>query len=288
MNVLGFAPSDVLIVVAVSLLICTTVCVLAMEAAVLFTPAFLFLFPTITTGFPSLTMNEAIGLALIIEAFGYTSSVLAYWYRRQVLWRCVGSIIAFTIPLALVMRLAAYKVPDIALMLAFGGLLLVLGVLVARFHGTTTTGSFRAGFQPVCNDRRDRATVLSAGAFAGLVGVAIGEITNVWLMLKKRVPVHLSVGTSAAVLHLTILATALFNLAIVYLQLGGGKPVQIPWAVAAFIIPTVIVGGQIGAWLNHHLPPRVLQRGMVGVYLLVGGFVLWRSLLSLVGPAVTG
>ena len=49
-----------------------------MEAAVLFVPAFLFLFPKIVEGFPQITPNEASGLAITVEFFGYTSSVLGY------------------------------------------------------------------------------------------------------------------------------------------------------------------------------------------------------------------
>jgi hypothetical protein len=33
-------------------------------------------------GFPALGVNEAIGLSLFVEFFGYTSSVSGYWYRE--------------------------------------------------------------------------------------------------------------------------------------------------------------------------------------------------------------
>lgn len=46
----GYPFGDFVLLVGISLLICITVCTLAMEAAVLFTPAFLFVFPRIVTG----------------------------------------------------------------------------------------------------------------------------------------------------------------------------------------------------------------------------------------------
>jgi hypothetical protein len=42
--ILGYPVGDLVLLVGISLLICITVCSLAMEAAVLFTPAFLFVF----------------------------------------------------------------------------------------------------------------------------------------------------------------------------------------------------------------------------------------------------
>jgi uncharacterized membrane protein YfcA len=65
----------------VALRICIGVCSAAMEGAVLFTPAFLFLFPAIIDGFPRLSPYEAVGVALIIEFVGYSSS--AYGSHRR-------------------------------------------------------------------------------------------------------------------------------------------------------------------------------------------------------------
>jgi hypothetical protein len=65
---------------------------------VLFTPAFLFVFPAIVPGFPSLSVNAAIGLALFVELFGYSSSVGAYWYRHQIDFNVATTLLAVTVP----------------------------------------------------------------------------------------------------------------------------------------------------------------------------------------------
>ena len=104
----GFPIADLAIFVGISLFICITVCTLAMEAAVLFVPAFLFLFPRMIEGFPQITPNEAIGLAITVEFFGYTSSVLGYWFRNQVDVRLGLRILAITVPLAIIARIAAF------------------------------------------------------------------------------------------------------------------------------------------------------------------------------------
>lgn len=50
--------------------------------------------------------------------------------------------------------------------------------------------------------RFDRLIVASGGVFAGLIGIAIGEVSNTFLTVRKRVPIKLSTGTSALILHL--------------------------------------------------------------------------------------
>ena len=104
----GFEVPDLTIFILISLLICITVCSLAMEAAVLFVPAFIFLFPRIVSGFPSVTPNEAIGLAITVEFFGYSSSVLGYWFRNQVDIRLGLRLLAITVPFAVLARVLAF------------------------------------------------------------------------------------------------------------------------------------------------------------------------------------
>lgn len=276
---LGFPWTDVAIVVAVSLTICITVCALAMEAAVLFVPSFLFLFPYITANFPALTPNAAIGLALVIEAFGYTSSVLGYWYRRQIRWSIVGAAVALTIPLALGLRIVSYLIYPGVLMIMFGLLLLSLSILLFNAYRTGVQAE-ESSMSSRAFDRADRIVVVAAGAAAGLVGIAIGEMMNTLLFLRKRLPLRQSVATSAAILHLTIFSATLLNLILLAWRPSElhTEAIVIPWNVAAFIIPTVIVGGQIGAYLNNRLPQFAIHYALVSVYGLVGLFVLGQAL----------
>ena len=130
--ILGFEVFDFFVFIVISMLICITLCTLAMEASVLFLPAFLFLFPFIIANFPDVTPNEAIGLAITIEFFGYTSSVTGYWLRGQVDFRLGMRVLAITVPLAIVGRLVAYFVPGNGLLLVFGLVLIGLAFIIFR------------------------------------------------------------------------------------------------------------------------------------------------------------
>ena len=72
-----FETAYLLIFVGFSLLICITVCTLAMEAAVLFVLAIVFLFPQMIAGFPQFTPNEANGLSP--SQWGSSTIPAAFW-----------------------------------------------------------------------------------------------------------------------------------------------------------------------------------------------------------------
>lgn len=314
-----------------------------MEAAVLFTPSFLFVFPVLFPSFPTLSVNVAIGLAFIVEIFGYTSSVSGYWYRGQIDFTIAKALLVITVPLAVLGRIGSYFIPADALMLGFGFLLLSLAWLIYRYHpedepkdcllcgdallpllsgksepesdrdergeiqgdgrGAPTTGGVEEGnagkagtqyrprrrlFTPRENasttfpiGRSDRLIVASGGVFAGLIGIAIGEVSNTFLTVHKRVPIKLSTGTSALILHLTILTALLMKLVILTIDppFITAEDIAIPWLFGALLAPEVVLGGQLGLLLNNRLADRTVIRTLIVAYVVVGFAVIVRTLL---------
>lgn len=329
MILLGFTLGDLVLFLGISLLICITVCALAMEAAVLFTPSFLFVFPVLFSSFPTLTPNEAIGLAFIVEIFGYTSSVSGYWYRGQIDFTIAGALLVVTVPLAILGRLVSYVLPGDALLLAFGLLLFGLAGVMYRLHpgdatricllcgdaivplrsndgsdpepassnpgDSTDDSSPQAMYYPrtsLLSPREnasttfplgqiDRGIVAIGGIFAGLVGIAIGEVSNTFLTVRREIPIKISTGTSALLLHVTILSALLTNLGILWLDpvFIQGEDVAIPWAIGAVLAPVVVAGGQIGSFLNSRLTDSTIVRTLIGAYVLVGLFVIGQTVL---------
>lgn len=307
----GFEFLDLAIFIGISLAICITVCTLAMEAAVLFVPAFVFLFPRMMEGFPTVSPNEAIGLAITVEFFGYSSSVLGYWFRKQVDLKLALRLLAITVPLAVVARFAAFFVPESGLLIIFGIVLLVLAVIIFRAyrhdvrHGCLLCGDSIAAMRmgdnaaPEVSDLAegapkeaqrpdlggtigfnwlDRIIISSAGLFGGVIGVAIGEISNTFLTIRKKVPVKVATGTSALVLHITILAALCANLVVLFADLSfiDVEEIVIPWRIAFILAPVVIIGGQIGSMINSKLSDQMLLQLMMTAYTLVGLFVLYN------------
>lgn len=121
-----------------------------------------------------------------------------------------------------------YRARATALKLLFGGMLFVLAAVLfeAHRHGSAIAGTplerFAGGDDelrsdggtpvPTPMDGVDRVVAGFGGAMAGFVAIAIGELTQTLLTVRKRVSVRVSTGTSAAVLHGTIVAALVTNL----------------------------------------------------------------------------
>jgi uncharacterized membrane protein YfcA len=309
---IGVPPVGLVLLVLLGFTIATTVNTFAMEAAVLFTPAFLFVFPRVVPGFPSVGVNAAIGLALFVELFGYSSSVAAYWFRHQIDFDVAREVLAITIPVAVVARVGSYAVPSTLLMLAFGGLLVALSVVLYESHehgpslmdtllekpvsGLGLTDALPDSYEPRTRvladggtvaggegsfhlEPLDRVMTVVGGVLAGLVGIAVGELTQTMLTARKKVPVQLSTGTSAFVLHLTIVSALVTNLALLRFAPGvAGEGFTVPFGVGAFVALGCLFGGQMGAFLNSRLSESTVIRMLMVAYLLVGVLVTVRTL----------
>ena len=298
---LGFSPVGLATFVLLTFVICTTVNTFAMEAAVLFVPAFLFVYPEIVPAFPNVPLQAAIGLALFVELFGYSSSVAAYWFRGQVDLDTVKAILAVSVPVAVLGRATSYLAPPALLKILFGGMLLVLSAILFETHreGSSIpdwlTHPRFARIMPERDERAertdggvtisrfdwfDRTIAALGGAMAGLVGIAIGELSQTLLTVRKRVPIRLSTGTSAFVLHGTIIAALTTNL--VLLQYGpswlSGHSFSVPFGFGLVAGTTCLVGGQAGAFLNSRIPEERTIQAMTVVYSLVGAFTILRIL----------
>lgn len=281
-------PWEIAVLAGASLLICALSTSMAMESAALFVPAFLLFFPALLPGFPPVGINEAIGLTLIIMFFGQTSANVGYWIRGQIDVSLAGRVLIWTIPMAIVGRIASYFLPETLLLIVFAGLLIGLSGVLYR-HASPE----RKREQEYSNDAasdggaplesrvrlhlRDRLSMSGGGVVTGLVGLGMGEVSNTLLTAKSGMAVRRSIGTSTLILYLTVAAAAVTNLALV--QFGGSIGVQpsIPWAVALIIAPVVVVGGQIGAYLNSMLPERLTVQTLIALYTLVAIVTVFRA-----------
>ena len=279
----------------IALGICVTSCTLAMEGAVLFTPAFLFLFPWMSPAFPSLSANEAIGLALVIEFFGYGSSSVGYLRQRVVDFSLVRKLLLFTIPVAIGARLIAFAVPSFLLFILFGGVLLVLArtMLVSLKPHATAEPVQGAAANRVTRellardgkryryqyqlDQKDGGAAVAAGSLVGLIGVGLGEIVNTVLMARHRLPMRVSTGTAIVVVAATVLASSLTHMATV---LGQGGQVAFPWVILFLIAPAVLIGGQIAPHVAARVPEFYLKRFLILMFVLAGLLMLFRGLVS--------
>ena len=260
----------------------------------LFTPAFLFLFPAIDPAFPRLTPNQAIAMGLIVEFVGYTSSSSAYCYRRMVAFDVARQLLLVTVPVAVAFSFISFTVPPRWLLVAFGGILFLLaGIMVWQRRARAAPGGEAAASPDDTGEamRRhvsreghvfayrfragglDRAVSAVAGAFGGLTGIGAGPIVTTILHARHHLPLHLTTATSIFVVAVTVLSAAASH-ALLSLQ----RNVALPWALVGTMAVAVLLGGQIAARVARWVPERFMRRALIGMFLFVGVLMLVRAL----------
>ena len=152
--------------------------------------------------------------------------------------------------------------------------------------------------------RNDRARIATNSAYSVLANLCGGRVRAVgqsaaelshertmkivigsWILLAAlagpaQAQVPPPTGTSALVLHITILSALCANLVVLFGDFSfiDVEEIAVPWKIAFILAPVVIVGGQIGSMINSKLSDSMLVRSLMTAYTLVGLFVLFNVL----------
>lgn len=111
---------------------------------------------------------------------------------------------------------------------------------------------------------------LAVGTVGGIYGIGGGSILGPIL-----VGLGFSVGEVApAALTATFLTSVAGVLAYALLSLAGGGAIAPDWAVGIGIGLGGLIGANLGAGLQSHLPERALRRGLGGVAMALGAYYL--------------
>lgn len=285
----------------VSICVATTAMLSGIGGAALFIPIFVIIFPILGPEYP-LTTAAAIGTALMTEVFGFSSGFIGYHRKRLIDFRSALPFIAVAVPVAIVgaLMLALLKEQDTFLKAAYAALMIVLCPVILRHTPPSTTTSVtspetqgaaqnapkdvsktrtltaRSGqtySYPVPRVGIIGSTITSIGAFlTGLLGVGIGEVIVPQLVKRNRVPVAVAAATSVFTVIVTI-ASASFTQIAALISAGGVN--AIPWNVVCYTIPAVIIGGQIGPWLQGRIAQRTMEKVIAILFGIIGIAMMW-------------
>ena len=115
--------------------------------------------------------------------------------------------------------------------------------------------------------------ITSVGAFlTGLLGVGIDEVIVPQLVKRNHVPVAVAAATSVFAVIVTI-ASASFTQITALIAAGGAN--AIPWNVVCYTIPAVIIGGQIGPWLQGSIAQRTMEKAIAILFGIIGVAMMW-------------
>jgi uncharacterized membrane protein YfcA len=241
----------------------------------------------------------AIGTALVTEVFGFASGVTAHARARTIDWVVAKRLILFAVPAGIVGSLIGGSIPEVVLKTVLGFGLLAIAVAFIRHVGheaedaSITRGEGVA--QPyeertvvsrdgevfhyrLCRHREGQLGAGVGGLFVGLISTGLGELNSYALVKRCRIPTRVTVATSVVVVAATALAASATHM--VDLAASSSDDLRTVLRLVVFMIPGVIIGGQLGPQVVRRIDGDALIRALGWLFLVVGTITLLEAWIA--------
>ena len=246
---------------------------LGIGGGIIFVPLFLWAFPLV--GFsPFTSVHAAFATSLAIIVPTAVSSTLAHRRRGNVDWRqvlrlCIGGLLGAVIGASLAAELSADRLKGL-----FGLMQVFVGMQMLRPR------RYLPPEHSVPVPLHQFVLVgLAGGAFSAFFGVGGGVVTVPLMVLALRLPTHLAIGNSSAL----IVVSAFFGAASYTLH-GWGIPGRADFSlgyvnvlVAILVVPFSMVFARLGVRVAARLPHDKLSKIFALVLILVGMRMVVRT-----------
>ena len=242
------------------------------EGGVIFVPLFILLF--------QLSPQEAAGVSMATMVFGLGAGSLAYARQGRIDFRLSCVLLLASLPGTLLGALLTPHLASGVIETVLGLLLIPLGFLLMyrrRLQSEKPTlAEAQNGWRRVWRDRTGMEICYTVrriaaglpvyfiiGFLAGLLGIGGGALLVPTLILLLGCPPHVAVATSVFMMALTALAGALMH--------GAVGNIRLDYVL--YLIPGVLVGSQIGAWLAAKTTAAFLVK-LLRVFLILTGLAV--------------
>ena len=215
--------------------------------------------------------HVAIGTSALAVSINAYANLLAHARKGHVRWLCAAVFAVVGTLGALLGSSLGLVVDGTRLLLLFGALMVVVGLLMLRPRGVG-----RGEERPV--DRRTcaltAAAALATGMASGFFGIGGGFLIVPALVFATGIPMINAIGSS-------VLAVAAFGLAT---ALNYARSGLVDWVIAGQFISGGVVGGILGMLLATRLSAgkATLNRIFAALILTVATYVIFKNL-----PATT-
>ena len=248
------------------------------EGGMIFVPLFILLF--------GLSPQEAAGVSMATMVFGLGAGSMAYARQRRIDYRLGLALLMVSLPGTILGALITPYLSAKTLEFLLGLLLVPLGLRMVfrrglgKSHSSMPESSL--GWERVRIDRGGtefryfvRRLPLGLliyffiGFVAGLLGIGGGAIKVPTLILLLGLPPHIAVATSVFTMAMTALAGGITHGA-----LGHVLPVYV-----LYLVPGVLLGSQVGAWLAKRTPAAFLSKLLGWIVILIGLAILIKTFI---------
>lgn len=207
-------------------------------------------------------------LALVTMLFGSASGLVRHARQGTIDWAKAGRHLLFAVPAAVLGSVAAGRAPTVLLLALFGSFALFQGVSLPL-----------RGRHARDREAPERAYLLAllGGLLTGLISVGVGVLLLPrFLQIRRAGGQARAVGTVLVVVFLASLAAALARLSPAFVRALEGN-LGLVLSILVFVVPGVLLGGQLGPRLARRLPEPAMRRYAAALLLVVGLLLLFRA-----------
>ena len=213
-------------------------------------------------------------LSLVSMIFGFSSGLVRNLRQGTVNFFLVREYLKIIVPLAVLGGLVAPLVQPGLLFLAFA-------IFVFGYSSQVFLALVRGGGEAHIKEERMYWGVAALGGFlTGLITVGLGKLIMPRCLRHKRCqsPAE-AVGTTVALVFFASLCASLARLTPPLLQVLSTEYPQL-FSILIFVVPGVLIGGQIGPRVARRASLTVLRVLLVGVLYLISGLMFLRFWLG--------
>jgi len=287
----------------IAMCVATSAMLSGIGGAALFIPIFVIIFPLLGPEYP-LATSAAIGSALMTEVFGFSSGFIGYYRKRLIDFKSALPFICVSVPVAIVgaLMFGFLQEQELVLKGAYALLMLILCPIILRHTPprdmlTESTDNDAVNANSEIREitgrdgqsykfRKPKQDIVGSiytgiGSFlTGFLGVGVGEVILPQLVKRNHVPVAVAAATSVLTVIVTIAAASFTQIAAL---IDAGGLDAVPWNLVCYTIPAVIIGGQIGPWLQGRIAQRAMERSIAILFGIIGvamGWIVLRGFIS--------
>lgn len=269
-----------------SIAIATIAMASGIGGAVFFSPLFIILL--------KLEPSVAIGAALLTELFGFTSGVYAYYKSKLIDYKIGITLLWVSVPAAILGSQVVAYFPGHILKAIFAVGIIIIGWQMydsyrqekkekenakpdqnVEKHGSKLLDrkgrEYRYTF---CNRGTARIFAGIGGFFLGMISVGLAELQEYHLLVRCKIPAPVAVATSVFLVVITVLFASIGHI-VNFCQSSNQEVLTQVCKIIVFTAPGVLIGGQLGPWVQTKVNPEIMKIVISILFVLIGFFLLW-------------
>ncbi len=227
--------------------------------------------PFLVYGVGVASPHVAIGTGAVAVAASALANLIPHWRAGRVKWRCGAVFAAAGVIGALAGAELAKAIDGPKLLMLFGALMIIVGLVMLRRRGAAGNASIHLTAATARHLLpRLLMTGFGVGALSGFFGIGGGFLIVPGLILATGMPLAFAIGTS-------LVAVSAFGAATASSYAISG---MVDWRLALIFVLGGLVGGLGGAAAGRYLSDRkaLLGQIFVGMVISVGLYVILRGL----------